>query len=52
MKAALSLFIRRHYGFLLIVVGVIAYVSVSGMFGACPMCRAVTKSVGLPSLTK
>jgi hypothetical protein len=45
-------FFSRHEGLLLLVVGVIAYVAISGMFGACPMCRVITKSVGLPQLGK
>ncbi len=45
-------FISRHAGLLLVVVGVIAYVAISGMFGACPACSAITTSVGLPQLGK
>ena len=45
-------FFARHGGVILIVVGIIAYVSISGMFGACPTCRVITKSVGLPELGK
>lgn len=52
MKTTLNQFFARYGGVILIVVGVIAYVSISGMFGACPACRIITKSVGLPSLEK
>ena len=43
-------FISRHAGAILLILGIIAYVMISGMFGACPTCRVITKSVGLPSL--
>lgn len=52
MKTKLSQFFARYGGVILIVVGVIAYVSISGMFGACPTCRIITKSIGLPELGK
>lgn len=45
-------FFSRHAGAILLVVGVIAYVTISGMFGACPTCRIITKFVGLPQLGK
>lgn len=45
-------FLSRHAGLLLLVVGVIAYITISGMLGACPACRAVTNSAGLPQLGK
>jgi hypothetical protein len=52
MKTKLSLFVASYGGVSLLLVGVIAYVSLSGMFGACPACRVITKSIGLPFLGK
>jgi len=52
MKTRLKQFFA-DYGFaLLLLLSVIAYVSISGMFGACPACRAITNSVGMPQLGK
>lgn len=52
MKTSLEQFFAR-YGFtLLLILGVITYVSIFGMTGSCPACRVITKSVGLPELDK
>lgn len=52
MKTTLSRLFTDHGGKILLIIGVIAYVMISGMFGACPTCRIITKSVGLPQLGK
>ena len=52
MKTRLKRFFADYGLFVLLMLGVIAYVSISGMFGACPACRAITNSVGLPELGK
>lgn len=52
MKTKLSRFCTDHARAIILIIGVIAYVSLSGMFGACPTCRVITKSIGLPELGK
>lgn len=50
MKTSLKSFLARYGGVIFLAVGIAIYVSISGMFGGCPTCQIITKSVGLPFL--
>lgn len=49
MKTALFVFIKKHAIALLIVGGVAAYISISGMTGSRGACVAITKGLSIPS---